>query len=73
MNTTLITSQQYVEQIVDTVHTVTTSIATIFDDYHPPILKTSQYIEEFNQHKEEVLALTWETLTNYTETILATT
>lgn len=73
MNNTIMLAQQQVEQVADTVNTATTSIAMIFDDYSPPILNTSYYIEEFNQHKEEVLALTWETLTNYTQTILTAT
>ena len=44
-------------------------IIDYFDDYDPPEFNTTQLFDEFLDHQEEFLAITWQALVNQTTTI----
>ena len=56
-------------ELIETAEDFTELIADYFYDYNPPEFNTTQLFDEFLDHQEEFLAITWKTLVNQTTTI----
>lgn len=55
-------------ELIETAEEFTELIADYFNDYNPPEFNITQLFDEFLDHQEEFLAITWQTLVNQTTT-----
>ena len=69
LSTIINQTQLQANELIETAEEFTEMIIDYFDDYDPPEFNTTQLFDEFLDHQEEFLAITWQALVNQTTTI----
>ena len=68
LSTVINQTRLHANELIETAEEFTELIADYFNDYNPPEFNTTQLFDEFLDHQEEFLAITWQTLVNQTTT-----